>query len=178
MAQHVLQDFLANDLRIVFCGTSVGRASAARGHYYAGPGNEFWAYLCDSGLVPVHLRPEDDSRVLSFGIGLTDLAKTVVASSDKQLRGKYDVSSLITKIERFQPKWIAFHGKEAAGAVANYLGLGRAVSLGRQDWLLAESRVFVVPSASGANRDKRRLEGKLDRLDWFRELRTSAEETS
>lgn len=172
---HVLPDFLANDLRIVFCGTSVGRASAARGHYYAGPGNEFWNYLHDSGLVPVQLQPEDDSRVLSFGIGLTDLAKAVVASSDKGLRGKYDVASLIRKLEKFQPRWIAFHGKEAAGAVANYLGYARAVSLGRQEWLVGVSQAFVVPSASAANRDRRRLEGKMDRLEWFRELRTAVD---
>jgi TDG/mug DNA glycosylase family protein len=52
-------DYLDHGLRIVFCGTAVGTASAARGHYYAGPGNEFWPFLFEAGLTPVRLGPDD-----------------------------------------------------------------------------------------------------------------------
>lgn len=45
----VLDDVLAPNLRVVFCGTAVGVRSAARGHYYAGPGNDFWRLLHGSG---------------------------------------------------------------------------------------------------------------------------------
>lgn len=38
-------DLLAPHLRLVFCGTAAGNVSAARGAYYAGPGNQFWPIL-------------------------------------------------------------------------------------------------------------------------------------
>src|SRR5438067_2015906 len=40
----ILPDHLRPGLSIVFCGTAVGTASASRGHYYAGPGNDFWRF--------------------------------------------------------------------------------------------------------------------------------------
>src|SRR5262249_22269960 len=110
----ILPDYLAPGLRVVFCGTTVGERSGERGHYYAGAGNEFWKLLFESGLTPLPLRPEEDSRVLEFEIGLTDLAKHVSASSDAGLRKHYDVDAFIRKIEEFKPRWVAFHGKEAA----------------------------------------------------------------
>jgi hypothetical protein len=65
---------------------------------------------------------------------------------------------------------VAFHGKEAAKAVSRFLGYGRKVSLGLQPWRIGDSRTFVVPSASGANRNANRLEGKPSRVAWFMEL--------
>jgi G:T/U-mismatch repair DNA glycosylase len=50
------------------------------------------------------------------------------------------------------------------------LGSGGDVSLGEQIWSVGDTRVFVLPSASGANRDASRLEGKTDRVQWFKEL--------
>jgi len=38
----VLPDVLTPGLQVVFCGTAAGTASAKRGAYYAGPGNQFW----------------------------------------------------------------------------------------------------------------------------------------
>jgi TDG/mug DNA glycosylase family protein len=121
-------------------------------------------------LIPVPLGPHLDHRVLEFGIGLTDLAKGVAASSDRGISKEYDVRGLVGKMERFSPAWIAFHGKTAANAVAKELGCPTPVHLGRQTWDVAASSVFVVPSMSGANRDPTRLEGKPSREAWFAEL--------
>ncbi|MDQ3028648.1 MAG: mismatch-specific DNA-glycosylase [Actinomycetota bacterium] len=169
----VLPDYLAPGLRIVFCGTAVSTASAERGHYYAGPGNEFWSFLHRSGLTPVLLSPEEDSRVLEFGLGLTDLAKKTAASSDAGLDPHYDINGFVERIERAAPRWLAFHGKTAARAASKALGQGSAVALGKQSWTIGETPVFVVPSASAANRDPKRLEGRSNRVDWFRELATT-----
>lgn len=166
----VLPDYLASGLRIVFCGTAVGETSAKRGHYYAGPGNEFWPLLYESGLLSEPLTPQDDARILEFGIGLTDLAKKIAASSDAGLTGHYDVDGFVQRIERHAPAWVAFHGKTAAGVASRALRHGREVALGKQPWTIATSLVFVVPSASGANRDPKRLEGRAARVDWFRDL--------
>jgi double-stranded uracil-DNA glycosylase len=167
----VLPDHLDHGLRVVFCGTAVGTTSAARRHYYSGPGNEFWQYLYAAGLTPRQLAPTDDDTITSYGVGLTDLAKNVAASSDRGLRKKYDLASFFEKIELYAPAIVAFHGKEAARAVSRAAGHGDAVSLGLQPWRIASSRVFVVPSASGANRDVSRLEGKPSRVAWFIALR-------
>jgi TDG/mug DNA glycosylase family protein len=130
--------------------------------------------LYESGLVTEPLTPEQDDRILAFGLGLTDLAKKIAASGDAGLASHYDTDGFIGKIQRYAPAWVAFHGKEAAKVVSRALGHGRTVGLGPQPWTVATSRVFVLPSASGANRDASRLEGRGSRVDWFRELATVA----
>jgi TDG/mug DNA glycosylase family protein len=167
----VLPDYLRPGLRVVFCGTAVGTRSKAVGHYYAGSGNEFWKTLHDSGLTPILLRPEDDSRVLDFAIGLTDLAKGVSASSDRGLRSHYDIEGFIRKMEMYAPAWIAFHGKTAAEIVSRHIILTRRLGYGKQNWRIGSSQVFIVPSMSGSNRDPRRLEGLSSRTAWFVTLR-------
>lgn len=75
------------------------------------------------------------------------------------------------RIARFAPGWVAFHGKGAAVEVSRALGHGRVVHVGRQQWRVGSSRVFVLPSASRSNRSLANLEGKASRLGWFREFR-------
>lgn len=166
-----LPDYLADGLRVVFCGTAAGTTSAARGHYYSGPGNRFWQYLFEAGLTPRLLTPADDVNILTYSIGLTDLAKNIAASSDRGLAGAYDAEGFMRKIARYTPTVVAFHGKEPAKHVSRRLGSGPLVRLGLQPWPIGSSHVFVVPSASAANRDPSRLEGKDSRVAWFAELR-------
>lgn len=173
----MLPDILERDLAVVFCGTAAGTTSAARGHYYAGPGNEFWRFLYESGLTPTLLSPQQDKMLPRFGIGLTDVAKNVAQSHDRGLDPFYDIESLIGKMTEYTPAWIAFHGKEAARVVSRSVGRGREMRYGEQQWRVADARVFVVPSASAANREPRdqerrrkRLDGKDRRVDWFRQL--------
>src|SRR4051794_32803818 len=69
---NVLPDVLRPGLRLVICGSAAGVVSAARGEYYAGPGNKFWDILAVTGLTPRRLLPHEFRDVLDFGIGLTD----------------------------------------------------------------------------------------------------------
>lgn len=170
MRRNALPDYLARGLRVVICGTAAAKASAGIGHYYAGPGNEFWHLLWQTRIIGEPLSPLTDSQALRFGVGLTDLAKAAVASTDRGLRG-FDVPGFVAKIEHYQPAWVAFHGKRAAEEVSRHLGSGRDVSLGVQAWEVAGRPVFVLPSASGANRSLRNLEGKASRRDWFADLK-------
>lgn len=98
-----LPDYLASNLRVVICGTAAGRTSASLGHYYAGQGNLFWTYLYRAGITTEPLFPSTDQRVLEFGVGLTDLAKRIAASSDRGLERHYDVDAFVSKIERHSP---------------------------------------------------------------------------
>jgi TDG/mug DNA glycosylase family protein len=165
----VLPDYLARGLRLIVCGTAAGETSAGIGHYYSDPRNKFWQLLWDSRIISEPLSPLSDREVLRFGVGMTDLAKAAVASSDRGLRG-YDVPDFISKIERYQPAWVAFHGKRAAEEVSGHLGFGRKVALGVQPWQVADRPAFVLPSGSGSNQNRAHLEGKASRREWFSEL--------
>ena len=149
------------------CGTAPGLASAAARHYYAGPGNAFCALLHESGLVPEPMRPADDARVLEFGIGLTDLVKTMAQSHDRGL--PYDVAALDQRIEACSPGWLAFTSKAAGGAAARWAGQ-RPPALGPQAWSIGGARVFVLPSPSGRNQGRASYDGRATRLEWWREL--------
>jgi double-stranded uracil-DNA glycosylase len=166
----MLPDYLAPGLRVVFCGTAAGEQSTVVGHYYSGPGNEFWRFLHLAGFTPRQLPPAEDVTLTRYGVGLTDLAKQVAASNDRGLSDHYDVDGFVDKIRGCRPGWLAFHGKTAARVASSALGHGRDVALGEQLWGIAGTRVFVVPNASGANRDPSRLEGKRDRVEWFAKL--------
>jgi double-stranded uracil-DNA glycosylase len=143
----ILPDGLEPGLRVVFCGTAAGQVSARVGAYYAGPGNAFWPTLHEVGLTPRRLAPNEFRELPRFGLGLTDLCKHRSGSDSKVGRDGFDVERLGAALERNAPWWIAFTSKIAAQAA-----LGRAVEYGRQAERLAPSRVFALPSPSGAAR--------------------------
>lgn len=146
----ILPDVLAPGLRVVFCGTAPGTRSARDGAYYAHPGNYFWRTLFAVGLTPRQLAPAEFRTVLTFGIGLTDIAKHAFGSDAELPRNAFDAAALQRKLRRCRPCIIAFTSKNAARAG---LGLGsRPIDCGEQADGLAGSRVFVLPSPSGQAR--------------------------
>lgn len=131
----------------MFCGSAAGRVSALRGVYYGGPGNRFWPTLAETGLTPRPLAPEDFHRVTEFGLGLTDLCKAASGGDAELPSGADDPAALRTKILRFRPKILAFVGKRPAGVF-----LGRTPDYGAQAEAIAATRIYVLPSPSGAAR--------------------------
>jgi TDG/mug DNA glycosylase family protein len=123
----VLPDVLEPGLRVVFCGTAVGAQSAAAGAYYAGPGNQFWPVLHETGLTSRRLEPPEYRQLLRFGIGLTDVCKTRSGSDKAVGHAGFDVAGLLATLEEFNPGTVAFNGKKAAQIV-----LGHPVSYGQQ----------------------------------------------
>lgn len=158
-----LPDYLQHGLEVVFVGFNPGERSARIGHYYAGRGNQFWNLLFESALVPERLRPEEDRRVLEFGLGLTDLVKRWSKSANDLKASDYRASipRLRARLRRAAPRVIAFNGKMAYEKFC-----GRAVRLGWQRETFERSRVFVLPSTSGRNGSLTRAE----KLDCFRQL--------
>ncbi len=142
---HKLPDVLAAGLNVVFCGSAAGARSAAVGAYYAGRGNKFWRTLHEIGLTPRPLDPHEFRILPSYGIGLTDIAKTY-SGADKGLRGHhFDAAGLRRKIETFAPRAFAFNGKRSARAF-----YGATVAYGRQPERIGGTSLFVLPSTSGA----------------------------
>lgn len=144
---HVLPDVLQEGLSLVFCGTAAGKRSAAEGAYYAHPGNRFWSTLHETGLTPRRLQPVEFPLLPSFGIGLTDVAKLHSGNDSELPRDAFDVAGLIEKIERWQPRMLAFTSKAAARAT-----LGRSCDYGLCEQRIGDTRLFVLPSPSGQAR--------------------------
>lgn len=143
----VLPDLLLPDLRVVFCGTAPGTASARAQAYYAGPGNAFWQALHLTGLTPVELVPAEFARLPEFGIGLTDICKVSYGSDAEVGVAEFDVGALQGKIAAAGPGYLAFNGKNAARGA-----LERDVAYGPQDEQVGGAPVWVLPSTSGRAR--------------------------
>lgn len=142
----VLPDLLQLGLKVVFCGTAVGDQSARRGAYYAGPGNQFWNILAETGLTPHRFTPEQYPSLLIFKIGLTDLVKGKSGQDVHLSAEDFDVSGFRAKIEKHAPKAVGFNGKKAAQL------LSPSVEYGPLKEKIGPTALFVLPSTSGAAR--------------------------
>jgi double-stranded uracil-DNA glycosylase len=145
-----LPDYLAPNLKLLFVGINPGLRSAAAGHYYANPQNPFWRFLHESGLTPVQLRPEEDSRMPEFGYGLTDIVKRPSrGASDLRTREfAGNRARLSTIVRRCQPRAVCFNSKTA---FEGFFGKGVFGGFGPQHVTLEQAPVFVIPSTSPAN---------------------------
>ena len=143
----VLHDLLDQSLRIVLCGTAAGTASAKASAYYAHPQNKFWTILHETGLTPARLQPHQFRDLLRYRIGLTDLVKTH-SGMDHQVRSGFGAIArgrLRASILQCCPKFLAFTSKTAG---ENFLGGKRAY--GEQAETLGGTRIWILPSTSGA----------------------------
>jgi double-stranded uracil-DNA glycosylase len=148
MPRHdVLPDLLSPGLRVVFCGTAAGTASARAKAYYAGPGNGFWKVLHETGLTPTQLAPAEFERLTEFGIGLTDICKVLHGSDQEVGTVEFDVDGLEARVTEAEPAHLAFNGKNSARGA-----LERDVEHGLQPERIGGAAVWVLPSTSGAAR--------------------------
>jgi TDG/mug DNA glycosylase family protein len=148
----ILPDLLRPGLHLVFCGTAPSRISAAKGAYYANPGNRFWPTLWEVGLLPDRLGAADFPRLNDIGLGLTDLNKTEIGNDADLSPDAYDVPGFMAKMRLHRPAGIAFTSKHGASIFLSALAAGRDMPWGRQplDW--EEIALFVLTSPSGQAR--------------------------
>lgn len=148
----ILSDILEPGLTTVFCGSAASSASARLGAYYAGPGNRFWPALFEAGLTPTLFAPAEFRRLREFGIGITDLAKHESGMDIALSSNAYDATALLEKIETYRPRHLAFTGKRPAG-IFLLEALGATLKdYGEQSVTIGATRIFVLPSPSGAAR--------------------------
>ena len=145
-ARDVLPDVLVPGLRIVFCGTAAGTVSARRGCYYAHPQNKFWRVLHAVGLTPRRIDPAEFAILPSFGLGLTDIAKSV-SGMDRELPqgalGREPCQELAAKIVRVRPQILAF-----TSLTAGRRYLARQATFGEQTERIGATRIWLLPSPS------------------------------
>lgn len=139
---------LAPGLSIVFCGTAAGTESARRGCYYAHPQNKFWRTLVNIKLTPRLLDCAEFALLPQFGVGLTDIAKTV-SGMDKDLTsehlGRAACRAMEAKIRACAPRFLAF-----TSLTAGRRFLRRGAGFGEQPETIGATRIWVLPSPSPA----------------------------
>ena len=169
--REILPDVLAPGLRVVFCGSAVGAASARAGAYYAGPGNRFWETLYRTGLTPRRLAPCEFRTLLAYGIGLTDLAKTISGADEGLRRAHFDAAGLRRKIEWYRPRRAGLQRQaRSPGVLRPPRGRLRPAGGGYRANGYGPTIVFVLPSTSGAAR-RYWDEASLARAGRFRTVR-------
>ena len=164
---HTLPDYLAPNLDIVFVGLNPGAYSARVGHYFARKQNQFWSALNASGLVPEPLTPQDDHRLLEFGLGLTDIVKRSTPNVSEVRPDEFQAGggALRRKLIRLAPRIICF-----VGLVGYRLAFDRHAALGPQTERWGDSRLFIVPSTSPRNvRYRPEINLWFQRLKEFRD---------
>ncbi len=158
-----LPDYLAPNLEIVFVGINPGAYSARVGHYFARKQNSFWNALSQSGLVPEKLSPEDDVRIVEFGLGLTDIVKRSTSNASQLGAAEFVEGGRVlrAKLQALAPRVVCFNG-----LLGYRNAFDRKAKLGQQEERWATSQLFIVPSTSPLNAHYR---GEI--VHWFRKLK-------
>jgi len=163
-----LPDKIPKQVHTLFIGVNPGVRSARIGHYYAGHSNYFWKLLFNSGIWPKRITTEDDDAVTTGGFGFTDTCKrpTPGTGALKKIDFAASRNHVSKVVKKHKPNLVVFVSKTAVRA---YLGSrSKVIRYGVQEWDIEGSRVFVVPSTSGASLGDTSYQAKLK---WFRDLR-------
>lgn len=161
-----LRDVVAPGLDILFVGINPGLRSAEIGHHFGGRTNPFWRLLHASGLTPVALAPEEDGRLLEFGLGVTNLCARPTRAAAELTREELAEGArlLERKIARLAPTWVALVGL----TIYKQLFPKGTPGPGEKPETLAGARLYVLPNPSGLNAS---FPGFSHKLKWFRDLK-------
>ena len=145
----VIDDVSGPGLQVIFSGINPGLYSAWSGHHFARPGNRFWPALHASGFTPRLLRPDEQDELLSFGLGITNVAERATARADELTREEITSGGelLRAKVRRLSPRWLAVLGVTAYRVAF----AAPTAKVGPQDLTLGETGVWVLPNPSGLN---------------------------
>ena len=159
-----MPDVIAPGLRVLFCGINPGLYTAAVGHHFARPGNRFWPALLASGFTDELVSPFAERELLQRGFGVTNVVMRATATADQLTREELRAGGkrLVAKVRRYRPAFLAVLG---LGAYRAAWQQPKAV-IGRQDQMIGETVVWVLPNPSGLNahyqaRDLARVFGEL-----------------
>jgi len=144
-----IEDVIAPDLDVLFCGINPGLLSALTGHHFARPGNRFWPALHRSGFTPRLLAPAEQEQLIGWGLGITNVVARATAGAAELRPEEYRAGgvALRAKVEEFRPRWLAVVG---IGAYRVAFDAPKAV-MGRQELRVGETGLWVLPNPSGLN---------------------------
>ncbi|MEU0282718.1 G/U mismatch-specific DNA glycosylase [Streptomyces sp. NPDC006195] len=145
----VIPDVVAGGLRVLFCGINPGLMSAATGHHFARPGNRFWPVLRLSGFTPRRLKPAEQDELLTYGLGITNVAARATARADELTAEEFREGGriLTAKVERLRPSWLAVVGITAYRTAFD----DKKARIGPQERTIGDTRIWALPNPSGLN---------------------------
>ena len=171
-SNHHLPDIVDYNLKILFVGFNPGLRSAETGHHYAGPSNNFWKLLFESGLTPYRLRPEEDVRLTGMGYGSVNIVDRPTRSASEIKAAEYRRGSekLTGILAEYKPKIACYLGIGVYRALTNMKDL----TPGLQEHSVVKGTLdFVCTSPSGLNRMP-----YGEQLKCFKELKALADTIS
>jgi TDG/mug DNA glycosylase family protein len=162
-----LHDIVVERPRLMMVGINPGLRSGAIGHHFAGRGNPFWRLLAAARLTPILIDAEEDQRLATFGIALTNLCPRTTRTAAELSRAEIarGRATLARKIARWRPGVVAFVG---VSLYAMYFRRATGGGAGAKPETISGARVFVVPNPSGLNAS---YPGFAHKLVWFKKLR-------
>jgi TDG/mug DNA glycosylase family protein len=142
-------DIIAPNLKVLFCGINASLYSAAVGHHFARPGNRLWPTLYRAGFTDRLLSPAEDTTLLEYGYGMTNIVARATARADELQRAELQqgYNDLAVKVAKFRPQYLAILGISAYRIAFNH----KHATLGLQSQPLAAAKVWVLPNPSGLN---------------------------
>ncbi len=157
--------------RILFVGINPSLRSAEVGHHFAGRGNPFWRLLHAAKLIPEAFTHEDDTRLPSCGLALTNIVPRATRAASELTRSEFEAgrAQLARVIARVKPEIVAFVGVTVYRA---FFGPRVRPGAGPKPERVGDARVFVLPNPSGLNAA---YPGFRDKLVWFERLKRYAE---
>src|SRR5207237_3506843 len=92
--------------RILFVGINPSLRSAEVGHHFAGRGNPFWRLLHAAKLIPEAFTHEDDTRLPSCGLALTNIVPRATRAASELTRSEFEAgrAQLARVIARRKPE--------------------------------------------------------------------------
>ena len=161
----VVEDVIAPELRVLFCGINPGLYTAWSGNHFARPGNRFWPTLHAAGFTERIYHPSEERRLLDRGYGITNVVPRTTATA-AELSPEEIVAggrALAAKVERWRPRVLA-----VLGVTVYRVAFDRPrAAIGLQADTIGDTAVWVLPNPSGLNAHYQR--GELARL--FGEVR-------
>ncbi|MFF1464438.1 G/U mismatch-specific DNA glycosylase [Streptomyces sp. NPDC058330] len=145
----VVPDVVTGGLRVLFCGINPSLTTAVTGHHFAHPGNRFWPVLHLSGFTPRRLQPSEQSELLDYGLGITNVVARATARADELSGDEYRAGgeALSAKVAELGPLWLA-----VVGVTAYRTAFGeRRARIGPQERTVGGARVWALPNPSGLN---------------------------
>ncbi|GAA3436432.1 G/U mismatch-specific DNA glycosylase [Kutzneria kofuensis] len=145
----VIDDLVAPELNVLFCGINPGLWSAATGFHFARPGNRFWPALHLSGFTPRLFDPSEQKALLGLGLGITNVVARATARADELTPEEFVAGGkrLVKLVHEWRPKFLAVVG---LGAYRTAFGSPKA-TVGLQPETIGDTRVWVLPNPSGLN---------------------------
>jgi double-stranded uracil-DNA glycosylase len=142
-----VDDVIAHDLRVLFCGINPGLYTSAIGHHFGRPGNRFWKVLHLSGFTPRQFSPFEEQQLLQLGIGITNFVPRTTATAAELVADEIHTgaAALREKVLHWKPRSLAILGVQAYRR-----GFSEPkATVGRQDKTIGDTEVWVLPNPSG-----------------------------